>query len=507
LPRDHIAMWWKTRERPPTRTGPGSPPPPLPGPSPAARAAAAAAASATGRSGRPATEPPPLPGPSPAARQQRQQTATGALRGPNAHLIVTGEEAGIKLGVLRLQERQRPRPEFCCKCGLRDSGGRFDAAEGVLYCGECWNLLEDMAALRVSAGLDELQRRDVHTWEERCEDCGERDTNGAVDERDGNFYCSACWSAADFSEPAADSRLHSPSGGMSVCHECGCVGLGEVDESDGNFYCNGCWAAIGLGRATPDLESTTPDTAVSGADASGWHGVLPSDGQKERPAAKQVPQASAGVKQPQRERPGDDKPPPLPGPSPAARAAAVYGGLAPLNIQPSLLNEHYIAGPFGRRGSSDGGEAGGGGGRALAPATAVHAPAEDAEEAPHGGRARLPVREHLRAREEREGCSQAAEDACEVAHRSLLQAPGSREKSLGGLGEGGIEGRSTRVEQGEGGVYKEQQRREEEGNMSARERERVRAKERQKQERERRKEWKVRVPANVEACCAETGGR
>ena len=136
---------------------------------------------------------------------------------------------------------------------------------------------------------------------------------------------------------------------MSVCHECGQVGLGEVDETDSNFYCNECWAAIGLARAAPEMESTTPDTAVTGACDSGWQGVLPPTDQLPTAAKSKASEAilSEAIlsEAPSADKNREEKPPPLPGPSPAARAAAVYGGLAPLNIQPSLLNEHYVAGP------------------------------------------------------------------------------------------------------------------------------------------------------------------
>ena len=476
-------------------------PPPLPGPSPAARAALEAAATRTCyQRPSPEAQPPPLPGPSPAARLLAGKA--------NAQIVVTGEESGVKIGVLRLHEQPQQMPEFCCKCGLRDAGGRWE--DGAMYCGKCWSLVEDMAALRVSAGLHELQRRDLHTWEDRCEDCGERDPNGAVDERDGNFYCSACWSVADADQkPTIDTgAMRHPRDGesvMSVCHECGQVGLGEVDESDCNFYCNGCWAAIGLGRATPEIESATPDTAVTGTGGSRLQGALPSPDQFQAPAARKNSSTLERERKAQPAHKGEEKPPPLPGPSPAARAAAVYGGLAPLNIQPSLLNEHYIAGPLGHNGWCDRcdrcpvsslcqGQEPAAQEQGTAQRAAEHAVCADT--AMQQRPARLPVRQHLKERAERIAAGEEGDSvapAGQPERLELLQSEAGFERNAGQLSQ-----REKRAEEGLWGgkvvcTSDVAGLGDKLAHMTERERERAQAKQRHKEERERKKEWKVRI--------------
>jgi len=186
----------KHRSSAPDANSKPSAPPPLPGPSPAARAAAAkAAAGANGPNA-----PPPLPAnPSPPVRAAwLAATAPGVCprekedAARSARIVITGESSGIRLGVIMLDTKQT-NPEFCCQCGVRDAAGRVDG--GKLYCRTCWELIEDMEALRQRAASESVGLRTIAGLEqgERCVDCGKPDKDGAVDESDGNFYCCACW--------------------------------------------------------------------------------------------------------------------------------------------------------------------------------------------------------------------------------------------------------------------------------------------------------------------------
>ena len=118
-------------------------------------------------------------------------------------------------------------PEFCCQCGVRDAGGKVDS--GKLYCRSCWELLEDMAALKESAASEGAGQGGL--WEERCADCGESNADGAL-ETDGTFYCGACWAprTADAAQGQVPESIHthgngegSPAGERCECDECMCT--------------------------------------------------------------------------------------------------------------------------------------------------------------------------------------------------------------------------------------------------------------------------------------------
>ena len=357
-------LWSRARHN---DSGPTLPPPPLPGPSPAARAAAL-----------PESLPPPLPGPSPAARAAalltetrrraaaqngtarldegvvQTQKAGAGWRSSTAHIEVKGEAVGgIKVGVITLMDEA---PECCFHCGARDCSGRLDPNTGELTCCECWALLQEVAILKIEAGVCERGAQfnehyitEPGPWQERCEDCGRCDANGRVDAGDGNFYCTACWSDMTDSgcplplidQPADnlhDDGGHPPNGAgayVSVCNECGDVDMGEVDDSDSMFYCHKCWADI-------DLKGVVPPPDVGNVVA------CPETGSSSTRTLS------------------SDRPPPLPGPSPAARAAAlraapqaikpacnahvgINSSPATANLQVSAFSQHFTAQPLADR--------------------------------------------------------------------------------------------------------------------------------------------------------------
>jgi hypothetical protein len=345
--------------------GMGSRAPPLPGPSPAARAALmAAGASPSG-----VREPPPLPGPSPAARAAALSVGARHDSGADssARLVVTGEASGIKLGVITLDS---PPPEPCSECGLQDRDLLLhnDPSKGALYyCRECWALVEDMTALKEIACACQPPAAS-YDWAHRCEDCGKCDAHGRVDDDDGNFYCSACWALSE--ECAADRARAADY--VSVCNECGAVGLGDLDDSDDQFYCNDCWAAIGL-----------------------------------RPGSSSASASTSNL------------PPPLPGPSPAARAAALLQTPSPsgngtggresaratgrsgtaFKLEVSDLNDHYISQPHAHNAAPS----------AVPPPTVCAATASRQQDLgsksdgkDKGWRIRLPVREVMREQKVRQ---------------------------------------------------------------------------------------------------------
>jgi len=415
-------------------------PPPLPGPSPAAVAAAAEVSKKD--------TPPPLPGPSPAARaaaraaEEGQASLNKALHNNgNACIVVTGEASGIKLGVITLERQNRANPEFCAQCGVRDTLGKVTQSN-CMYCSACWALLEDMAALKLSAGLSS------DTWEERCEDCGKRDKNGAVDEEDQNFYCSECWALEDNLE--ASTQMSRDDGGsaaaVSVCTECGGVSLGEVDESDGNFYCNDCWAAIGLGPASPAAQKHDDNEyeVANFAETKASQLLLRSS----------ISQSWAGGAS----HGHSSNPPPLPGPSPAARwqrerdHSPAAANTLPFNPKvTSLLNEHYLAQPSHTHDSAST--------QALSSGTAAQE------------QSRLrPVREQLRERDEKEYRQRFERETLEEEERMRSEREGKKE--------------TERVDRGKA------ERAKEEAKIQERERERANVKDKQKENKERRKDWK-----------------
>jgi len=148
-----------------------------------------------------------------------------APAGSSARIVITGEASGIRLGVIMLDTVQA-HPEFCCQCGLRDAGGKVDS--GKLYCRSCWELIEDMAALKESAVSEGagVPSGAAVVWEERCAGCGKYDADGAADEADGNFYCGACWARPAHvaqGQVAMGSHVRGSGGGSPAGERCECA--------------------------------------------------------------------------------------------------------------------------------------------------------------------------------------------------------------------------------------------------------------------------------------------
>ena len=206
----------------------------------------------------------------------------------------------------------------------------------------------------------------------------------------------------------------------------------------------------------------------------------------------------------------DFLPPPLPGPSPAARGAARGRNL---NLSPSLMHQHYVALPHQGRNHS---ELEGGGNHsgcshsqlplALAPLTAGGTSAdlgsidETLERLALKKAPRLPVRVHLRDRERATGDS---EDVCsghgthqheQVAAtrhaRGQQERPASPRIQQSMERERELQIQRSREREAEW-LSLQAEREKEKGRMKDAEAERARAKEKREQERQRAQEWKL----------------